>query len=70
MPSSDAVIVHYSLGAALSCDALRWKHAVGIETLGRCFLHCRAVLGEIEESAILGVVVVWARNIKRDLCGL
>lgn len=40
MPSDDAVIAQYSLGAALSCDALEWKHAVGLETLSSCLLRC------------------------------
>lgn len=55
MTSGGAVIAQYGLGAALSCDALGWKHAVGRETFSCCFPRCGAALGGIEGSAILGV---------------
>lgn len=63
MPSDDAVVAQYSLGAALSCDALEWKYAVGRETLSCCLLRCGDVLGGIDASAVLGWVVSWARNV-------
>lgn len=64
MPSGDAALAQYGLGAALSCDALGWKHGVkGRCSLGRCFPRCGAALGGLE-SVVLGVAVYWAKNVQ------
>lgn len=47
--------------------SLRWKHAVGRETFGRCFMCGGAALGGIEGSPILGVVVGWTRNVLKEV---
>lgn len=51
MPSRGAVIAQYGLGAALSCDALGWKHAVG-----------RCSVAAPRAGKVLGVIVAWARS--------
>lgn len=58
VPSRGAVIAQYGLGAALSCDALGWKHAVGRRSVAAS----RAVRLFWEGSAVLRVTVAWARS--------
>lgn len=58
MPSRGAVIAQYGLGAALSCDALGWKYAVGRYSVAAS----RAVGLRWEGFAVLGEIVAWTRS--------
>lgn len=69
MPSTNAVIAHYSLGAALSCDALRWKTCSWKGDTGSLLPALLGCFGKSRGVCRLGVVV-GKEYFKRDLCSL